>query len=150
MQVKKHFRFIHLYIRYSCKFYSPKNCLTVGAKQIKAVGKIKKKKLLQVQIAQYQILKLEIGPIWSQSSHLLNPIRSLLRFVLYSDPRFLLLQWHSQYIYQNSKLLSTVVCFNELVSTGLWAVWIGQHAPYTQFLPKPTRKESNVQKLKSS
>ena len=100
MQVKKLFRFIHLYIRYSCKFYSPKNRLTVGAKQIKAVGKIKKKKLLQVQIAQYQILKLEIGPIWSQSSHLLNPIRSLLRFVLYSDPRFLLLQWHSKYIYR--------------------------------------------------
>ena len=32
----------------------------------------------------------------------------------------------------------------------LWAVWAEQHAPYTQLLPRPAKKESNVPKLKSS
>ena len=41
----------------------------------------------------------------------------------------------SQYVYWDSKLLTPVVCFDELVETGLWAVWAEQHAVYTQFLP---------------
>ena len=44
--------------------------------------------------------------------------------------------------------------FAELVLTGLWAVWAEQLASFseyiTQFLPRPTRKESNVPKMKSS
>ena len=29
----------------------------------------------------------------------------------------------------------------------LWAFWTEKHAPYSQFLPRPARKESNVPKL---
>ena len=47
-----------------------------------------------------------------------------------------------QYIYQDSKLLVPVVCLDELVLTGLWAVWAEQF----QFLHRPTRKESNYQR----
>ena len=43
-----------------------------------------------------------------------------------------------------------VVYFAELVKTGLWAVKAEAHASYTQFLPRPARKKSNVPKLKSS
>ena len=40
--------------------------------------------------------------------------------------------------------------FSELVKNDLWFIWAEQHAPYTQFLPRQTRKESNVPKLNSS
>ena len=43
-----------------------------------------------------------------------------------------------------------VVGFAELFEAALWAVWQEKHAPYTQFLPRPARKESNVPKLKRS
>ena len=39
-----------------------------------------------------------------------------------------------------------VVCFANLVYTGLWAIWAEQHALYTRFLHRLARKESNVQK----
>ena len=42
-----------------------------------------------------------------------------------------------------------VACFAELVQTGLRALKAEQHAPYTGFLNRPTRKESNVPKIKS-
>ena len=32
----------------------------------------------------------------------------------------------AQYIYYDSKLLVSVVCFAELVSIGLWAIWAEQ------------------------
>ena len=48
----------------------------------------------------------------------------------------------AQYLHQNSKLLALVVCFAELVFTGLWIIWA--HALYTWFLPRPDKKESNV------
>ena len=41
----------------------------------------------------------------------------------------------------------------ELIKTGLlavWAFWAEQYVPYNRFLPRPTRKESNVPNLKSS
>ena len=40
-------------------------------------------------------------------------------------------------------------CLAKLVETGLLVVLVEQHALYTQFLHRPARKESNVQKLKS-
>ena len=43
-----------------------------------------------------------------------------------------------------------VVCFAELVLTGLWAVLVEPYAPYTWFLPKWAKKESNVPKVKNS
>ena len=48
--------------------------------------------------------------------------------------------------------LAPVVCFSELVETGLRAVWAEQHAPYTPFLPRPVpaKKELNLLKLESS
>ena len=49
------------------------------------------------------------------------------------------------YMYKDNKLLAPVACFAELVEIGLWAE---QHAPYTQFLPRPAGKESSVPKLK--
>ena len=55
----------------------------------------------------------------------------------------------SQYIYVKSKLLETVI-FAKLVYTVFFTVMAEQHAPYTQFLPKLARNESNVPKLKSS
>ena len=30
------------------------------------------------------------------------------------------------------------------------AIWAEKHAPYTRFLPRPARKESNVPKIKST
>ena len=61
----------------------------------------------------------------------------------------LVLQWYfSQYIYQDSKLLAPVVCFTELVETGLFAVWAEQHsASFTLFLTRTAWKESIVPKL---
>ena len=45
----------------------------------------------------------------------------------------------------DSKLLASIVCFAELVQTGLWVFWAEQHAPYyTKFLHRPARKESDV------
>ena len=55
----------------------------------------------------------------------------------------------TKYIYLDSKLLAPVVYFAKLVKSSLWAVWVEQHAPYTRFLPRPARKESNVPKLRS-
>ena len=40
--------------------------------------------------------------------------------------------------------LVPVVCFAQMVETGIWVVWAGYHAPYTQFLPRTARKELNV------
>ena len=37
-----------------------------------------------------------------------------------------------------------VLCFTELVRTGLWVVWAEQYALYTHFLPSHARKISNV------
>ena len=51
-----------------------------------------------------------------------------------------------QYIYLVSKLLAPVVCFAELVLTGLLAVWAKQLDCTLDF--KPARNESNVPKLK--
>ena len=53
-------------------------------------------------------------------------------------------------IYYDIKLLSPVVCFAELVSTGLWATWAEQYALYTQFLPISVGKELDAPKLKSN
>ena len=39
-------------------------------------------------------------------------------------------------------------CFPKMVETGLWAVWAEQHAPNTQSLPRPARKELNCTKAK--
>ena len=52
------------------------------------------------------------------------------------------------YIYYDSKLLAPVVCFTELVETGLFAVWAEQHsASFTLFLTRTAWKESIVPKL---
>ena len=59
-----------------------------------------------------------------------------------TKPRFI--GHEAQYICQDSKLLASVVYFAQLVETSLWAFWVGQHAPYTRFLPRPARKETNV------
>ena len=37
-----------------------------------------------------------------------------------------------------------VVCFAALVETVLLAVWAEQHAPYTRFMLRSARKESNT------
>ena len=37
--------------------------------------------------------------------------------------------------------------FYTFIHNGLWAIWAGQHAPYTLFLPRPARKEYNIPKL---
>ena len=55
-----------------------------------------------------------------------------------------------QYRYLDSKVLAPVVCFADLVQIGLRTIWAEQHAPYTRFLPRRARKESNVHKLKKS
>ena len=40
-----------------------------------------------------------------------------------------------QYIYHNSKLLASIVCFAKLFKTSLWAVWAEQHTLHIWFLP---------------
>ena len=50
-------------------------------------------------------------------------------------------------IYQDRKLLAPVTCFAQLDKTSLWTLWAEQHASYTRFLPRPTRKEFNLPKL---
>ena len=37
---------------------------------------------------------------------------------------------------------------NTVNSFQLWAFWTEKHAPYSQFLPRPARNESNTPKLK--
>ena len=46
----------------------------------------------------------------------------------------------------DSRLLTPVVCFAELVKTGLWVIWAEPHTPYTQFLPRGARKECTKDK----
>ena len=48
------------------------------------------------------------------------------------------------------KGLVPVVCFAQIVETGLWAVWAAYHAPYTQFLARTARKKLNVTNIKGS
>ena len=57
---------------------------------------------------------------------------------------------HSQYIYSDNKLLEPVFMLCCTMSTGLWVVWAKQHAPNTWCLSRPTRRESNLPKLKIS
>ena len=47
-------------------------------------------------------------------------------------------------------MIKPVVCFAELVQSGLWAILAEQYFLYTEFLPRPASKESNVPKLNSS
>ena len=54
----------------------------------------------------------------------------------------------TQYIYEDSKLLAPVVCFAELISTGLWAFWAEHHALQIQFLPRLARKEIECTRTK--
>ena len=49
-------------------------------------------------------------------------------------------------MYQDNKLLATLVYFADPVQTSLWSVWAKQHAKDTSFpvQTRPARKETNV------
>ena len=50
-------------------------------------------------------------------------------YILFAVVYFAQKQWISTYILGN--ILAPVVYFAELVKTGLWAIWLQQHALYT-------------------
>ena len=61
-------------------------------------------------------------------------------------------QWENPNVHYRTILrVAPVVCFAELVSTGVWGIWAEQNARnYTRFLPIPARKEPKIPKLKGS